>query len=104
MLPNFRRMRRFYWQNLLDKVFLDNKVTQSILRKAFEAKRLGFKQVQMNPGSLYFFWGYRTIHANEACDPDLIRATALFHFGDPHTNAALRKFTGRATVRATKST
>jgi hypothetical protein len=32
----------------------------------------------MIPGNLYFFWGYRTVHANEACDPDKIRATALW--------------------------
>jgi hypothetical protein len=103
MLPNVRRVRRFYWQNLLDKLFLDNKITQRILRRAFETNRLGLKPVQMTPGSLYFFWGYRTVHANEACDPDNIRATALFHFGDPHTNSALRKLTGRAAVRAATS-
>jgi hypothetical protein len=54
----------------------------------------------MVPGNLYLFWGYRSVHANQACDPDKIRATALFHFGDPRTNSRLRRFTGRAKSRA----
>jgi len=61
------------------------------------------KQIPMVPCNLYFFWGYRTVHANEACDPDKIRATALFHFGDPHANSGLRRFTGRAKSRARTS-
>jgi len=54
----------------------------------------------MVAGNLYLFWGYLSVHANEPCDPDKIRATALFHFGYPHTGTALRRFTGKARVRA----
>lgn len=100
MVPNFRRIRSSYLQSALDKVFLDNRFTQKLLRWAYEKGWLGMKQVAMVPGDLYFFWGYRTIHANEACDPAHIRATALYHFGDPHTDSAIRGFTGKAKVRA----
>lgn len=44
----------------------------------------------MVPGKLYLFWGYRSIHTNEPCDPDAIGATALFHFADPHSNSTLK--------------
>jgi hypothetical protein len=43
----------------------------------------------MAPGDL--FLGYRTVHANEACDPDKISATALFHFGETHADSGLRR-------------
>jgi hypothetical protein len=100
MAPNTRPVRSLYLFNLLDKIMLDNPATQFLLRKAFQSGLLKLKQIPMVPGSLYFFWGYRSVHANEACDPDKIRATALFHFGDPHIDSRLRRFTGRAKSRA----
>ena len=100
MAPNWRPVRSSYLFNLLDKILLDNPATQFLLRHAFRSGLLKLKQIPMIPGNLYFFWGYRTVHANEACDPDKIRATALFHFGDPHADSALRRFTGRAKSRS----
>jgi hypothetical protein len=100
MAPNRRPVRSSYMFNLLDKIILDNSATQLFLRHAFRWGLLKMKQIRMVPGNLYLFWGYRTVHANEACDPDKIRATALFHFGDPHANSHLRRFTGRAKSRS----
>jgi hypothetical protein len=100
MAPNVRPIRSSYLFNLIDKIFLDNPVTQFLLRKAYRSGLLKLTQIPMVPGNLYFFWGYRSVHGNEACDPDKIRATALFHFGDPHSDSRLRKFTGRAKSRA----
>ena len=100
MAPNWRPVRSSYLFNLFDKIILDNPVTQFLLRNAFRSGLLKLKQIPMVPGNLYLFWGYRTVHANEACDPDKIRATALFHFGDPHAGDGLRRFTGRAKIRA----
>jgi hypothetical protein len=74
--------------------------TQFLLRHAFRSGLLKLKQIRMVPGNLNLFWGYRSVHANEACDPDKIRATALFHFGDPHADRSPRRFTGRAKSRA----
>jgi len=100
MAPNRRPVRSSYFFNLLDKIILDNQATQFLLRHASGLGLLKLKQIRMVPGNLYLFWGYRSVHANEACDPDKIRATALFHFGDPHADSRLRKFTGRAKRRA----
>jgi hypothetical protein len=100
MAPNWRPVRSSYLFNLLDKIILDNPATQFLLRHAFRSRLLKLKQIPLVPGNLYLFWGYRTVHANEPCDPDKIRATALFHFGDPHADSGLRRFTGRAKSRA----
>jgi hypothetical protein len=100
MAPNRRPVRSSYFFNLLDKIILDNPPTQFLLRSAFRSRLLKLKQILLVPGNLYLFWGYRTLHANEACDQDKIRATALFHFGDPHADSGLRRFTGRAKSRS----
>jgi hypothetical protein len=100
MASNTRPVRSLYLFNLLDKIILDNPATQFLLHHAFRSGLLKLKQIPMVPGNLYFFWGYRSVHANEACDPDKIRATALFHFGDPHADSGLRRFTGRAKSRS----
>ncbi|MDD2878436.1 MAG: hypothetical protein PHT60_14415 [Acidiphilium sp.] len=100
MKPNCRAVRSSYFGNLLDKLLVDNKLAQVLFRFAARTHRAGFSDVMIVPGNLYFFWGYRTIHANAPCDIDKIRATALFHFADPHAGSALRKITGRAKVRA----
>ncbi|MBB5374040.1 hypothetical protein [Acidocella aromatica] len=101
MKPNTRRIRSSYLYNLFDKIIVDNKILQNFFKRQAIERRCGFKNVRVVPGNLYLFWGYRSLHANEPCDPKKIRATALFHFGDPHANNGLRKFTGRAKIRAT---
>ncbi len=87
MFPNTRRIRSAYLFNAADKVLLDNPLTQTLLRTSIERKALKPARIQMKPGNLYLFWGYRSIHANEPCDPDKVRATALFHYANPHLRA-----------------
>jgi len=87
MLPFRRGIRSSYLANLFDKLLLDNKATQKLLRLLCKLKMLPLIRVKMIPGNIYFFWGYRTIHANESCDPSNVRATALYHFANPHANS-----------------
>lgn len=98
MAPNLRKIRRFYQLNLLDKLLIDNRLTQFVLRQLFLSGLLKVRRVEMTPGALYMFWGYRSLHANEPCDPRDIRSTALFHFGDPHSGSWLRRRMGRVAV------
>lgn len=88
MYPNTRKIRPTYMFNAVDKVILDNPITQKILRACVNSKKLSPVRVKMIPGNMYFFWGYRTIHTNEPCDPDKVRATALFHYANPHSRVA----------------
>ncbi len=91
LLPNTRPIRKTYLGNLVDKLLLDNGVSQRLLRAGLKFGRLDATKVRMVPGNIYFFWGCRTIHCNEPCDEDKIRATAVFHYGDPHAGSSLRK-------------
>lgn len=90
VLPSTRPLRRWYVTNLLDKLLVDNKVTQFFLKTAARHKKLNTVSIKMEPGNIYFFWGYRSIHTNEPCDPDKLRATALLHYGDPHRDCRSR--------------
>ncbi len=84
MYPNTRTVRKNYLFNAIDKVLLDNPLSQRLLRASVRSKRFSPIRIKMLPGHLYFFWGYRSIHTNEPCDADKVRATALFHFANPH--------------------
>ena len=86
MFPNRRGIRPAYVFNALDKVLLDNPLNQRRLRRLVQRSPAKATRVKMKPGNLYFFWGYRSIHANEPCDPDKVRATALYHYANPHAN------------------
>ena len=94
LLQNVRPIRKSYLTNLADKVVLDNPLTQRILRN-MAARTDRFVRLPMVPGDLYFFWGYRSVHTNMPCDPDKVRATALFHFGDPHRDSRLKRLLRR---------
>ena len=96
--PNLRTIHSSYLRNLLDKLIIDNKLTQIALRTLHRTRLLELKRIELKPGHLYMILGYRTLHANEPADVENIRATALYHFGDPHSDSALRRRLGRVAV------
>jgi hypothetical protein len=95
LLRNVRPIRKTYLANLADKVMLDNPLTQRVLRNIAARRADRSVRLPMVPGDLYFFWGYRSVHTNMPCDPDKVRATALFHFGDPHSDSRLKRLLRR---------
>lgn len=94
LLPNTRRVRSSYLANVVDKLLLDNPVSQWLLRRRVSAPLM--KRISMEPGSLYLFWGYRSIHTNESVDADEVRATALYHYADPHAQSIFKRWLGRS--------
>ncbi|WP_025661933.1 hypothetical protein [Rhizobium sp. IBUN] len=89
LLPNTRPVRETYAGNLVDKIMVD-KIRQRSLRTRAAKDPTSFTRIKMVPGNLYLFWGYRSIHANEPCDPGTVRATALYHYFDPHADSRLK--------------
>ncbi|WP_296262369.1 MULTISPECIES: hypothetical protein [unclassified Pseudomonas] len=87
LFPNIRRVRSWVLFNVIEKALLQNKVTRGWILKGMQRKWLNPYVLRLEPGNVYFFWGYRTLHANQPCGADVKRATALFHFGDPHTGS-----------------
>jgi len=94
IIPKPRPIRRWYIVNVLDKIIVSNALAQLKFQRA--ARRGSpMVAVKMQPGDMYFFWGYRSIHTNEPCDANKLRATALFHYGDPHQNSRARALVRR---------
>jgi hypothetical protein len=87
IFPNLRRVRSNVLFNVLEKALLQNALSRKLISAAIRRKLLQPKKLQLVPGNLYLFWGYRTLHANESCDPANRRATAIFHYGDPHAGS-----------------
>jgi hypothetical protein len=91
VFPNIRKTRSLVLINLLEKMLLQNAFSRKLINFAIKHRLLAPKQLQLKPGNLYIFWGYRSLHANKPCSPDIKRATAIFHFGDPHEGSAVTK-------------
>jgi hypothetical protein len=91
IIPNMRPIRRSYGVNVLDKILVDNRLAQAIFRGAYRRHLRGMISLELKPGNLYFFWGYRSLHTNEPCDGDEIRSTALLHYADPHAGSGLKR-------------
>jgi len=97
--PNRRPVRRRALANLTDKAIYQNPATiRLIASQRFRSARPP-RRLQLTPGNLYVFCGYRTLHGNDRCDPDQLRATALFHFGDPHLRNPLVRLMQRRVQR-----
>jgi hypothetical protein len=94
--PNLRKIRSNLYFNIIEKAVMQNTLTQKMV--TFAVKRGWLKPVTIKilPGNAYFFWGYRSLHANEPCDPKLLRSTVLLHYGEPHSreNLVSRLFLG----------
>ncbi|MEX3938565.1 hypothetical protein AB4Y44_03220 [Paraburkholderia sp. BR10937] len=89
MFPNLRNARRFAIVNIVEKAIME-KLLARIWRSPRVQKWLSAKVVTLQPGNLYFIWGLRSLHANQACAPSSVRCTVLFHFGDPHESSVFK--------------
>ncbi|AHL76048.1 hypothetical protein CH92_13475 [Stutzerimonas stutzeri] len=87
IFPNLRRVRSNVLFNVFEKALLQNALSRKLITTAIRHHLLKPERLQLVPGNLYLFWGYRTLHANEPCDPASRRATAILHYGDPHAGS-----------------
>ncbi|WP_225775411.1 hypothetical protein [Pseudomonas sp. Marseille-Q5115] len=87
MFPNLRSVRSSVAANVIEKAVLQNKFSRRVLTHGIQAGWFKPRTLPLVPGNLYLFWGYRSLHANQPCSPEVRRATALFHYGDPHAGS-----------------
>lgn len=85
---NSRPVRRWSFLNFIEKVLIQNKLSQKLI-SAFALRKVDQYVHPLEEGNIYFFYGYRTLHANLPVDPSFLRATMLFHFGNPHYESRL---------------
>ena len=85
--PNRRPIRKIAMFNVLEKLWVQNPVNRRIQSAKIRNRKDDSNIVKLRPGNLYLFWGYRTLHANLGCKSNSLRATLLFHHGDPHSGS-----------------
>ena len=89
IIPNMRGIRRWYLFSLLESNIVKFAPVQLVIRILARQRILNTVAVKLRPGDMYFFWGYRSLHANERCGRDTLRATAVFQYGNPHERSKL---------------
>ncbi len=91
IFPNLRRIRFNALRNVIEKAILHNTVSQKLVALAVRRGWLKPIRLKLVPGNLYLFSGYRSLHANDECDPAMLRATILLHFGNPHHESLMAR-------------
>lgn len=91
LFPNLREIRSNGFVNILEKFFIQNRVSQRLVTLGIAFGLIHPMRIQLIPGNLYFFWGYRSLHANEPCDPQTLRSTVLFHYDNPHRDSQVTR-------------
>lgn len=99
LFPNSRRVRSSVLLNVMEKALLQNKLARRAIGLAIRRHWLKPYRLTLVPGNLYLFWGYRSLHANEPCDPANRRATAIFHYADPHAGSVATRLILRLNQR-----
>ncbi|HEY4805614.1 MAG TPA: hypothetical protein VIH96_23620 [Paraburkholderia sp.] len=94
MFPNLRDVRRSVIVNIIEKIVVE-KLLGPVWRLPFVQRWFSARVVTLTPGNLYFFWGMRSLHANQACAPSSVRCTVLLHFGDPHADSVFKGLSQR---------
>lgn len=87
--PKLRRIRSSVVFNVIEKILLQNRVAHRLARSQWMRRLFKSTVLRMEPGDIYFFWGYQSLHGNEPCFTSSVRATALFHFVNPHADSLL---------------
>lgn len=95
MYPNLRSVRRRPVFNIVEKLVVESPLACRLWKRSAVQRVMSARTVPMRPGNIYFFWGMRSLHANQPCLPTSVRCTALFHFGDPHAGSLLKRLSAR---------
>ncbi|AHF66954.1 MULTISPECIES: hypothetical protein [Pseudomonas] len=91
LFTNARKLRNNVARNVVEKALLQNRFSRWLTCAAINRGWLRPTVLKLQPGNIYLFWGYRSLHANQPCSPGLKRATAILHFGDPHSGSTLTR-------------
>jgi hypothetical protein len=102
MFPNLRNVRSHAVVNIIEKALVESGAGRRLWSSRWVQRVLGARVVSLEPGNIYFFWGMRSLHANQPCLPESVRSTALFHFGDPHEKSIFKQFSQRRAEAANR--
>lgn len=88
---NLRKLHTNMLRNIIEKIFFQSWLFSKILNLNYVKKKLNEHILKLNPGNIYIFNGFRTLHTNLNIDPADIRATLLVHYHDVFADSFLVK-------------
>ena len=91
LFPNIRKLHRNLILNIVQKVFFQNIIVRNLLNIRFVRNMLKYKILKIQPGKLYMFFGFNSLHGNLEIENSSTRATLLVHCYDIFDDSALIK-------------
>ena len=91
LFPNLRRLHKNLLLNLIQKIFFQNIIVRTLLNFNIVKKFLKHKLLKIEPGNLYVFFGFNSLHGNLEIESSSTRATLLIHAHDVFENSSIVK-------------
>ncbi len=96
IIKNLRKLTKSLFKNIFQKIFFQS----NFFKKLFIQKNLMKKEIlNLSPGNVYIFNGFRTLHANMNINPKDVRATILVHYYDIFKDSFLVKTNRRMRIK-----
>ena len=92
LYPNIRKKSSNSINNYLIKMMFQNLFTRWILNLSFFKKKLKATTISGQNNKVLLFYGYRSLHGNEALKNSNLKVNAIFHVFNPHKNSKLDNF------------
>jgi hypothetical protein len=83
MFPDHRPHRRWATLSAAERLLVHNKLYERSLRRRYDSDPSAFT-VQLEPGDVYLFRGYRALHATLPWPSNTLRVTLLLQYGHPY--------------------
>ena len=91
LIPNLRKIQKYFILSLLQKIVFQNFFTRYILSLDIIKKTLNTKEILLEENTLYIFYGYKSYHGSSGLQNNLTRVTFLNHIYKPHNRNFLNK-------------
>ena len=97
IIKNLRTLTKSLVKNIFQKIFYQS----NFFKNFFIQKNLVKKEIlNLSPGNVYIFNGFRTLHANMNINPKDIRATILVHYYDIFKSSFLVDLNRKMRIKA----
>ena len=92
LYPNIRNFSSSSIKNYIVKFLIQNRITRWIFNTSYMKKKLNFKVLKTSEKDILVFYGYRSLHGNEALSNNNLKVNAIFHIFNPHKNSKIDKY------------
>ena len=92
IFPNIRNFSTNSIKNYLIKIIIQNKIVRFLFGTKIFKKIFNFKTISININQILLFYGYRSLHGNEALKNNNVKVNAIFHIYNPHKNSIIDKY------------